>query len=94
MYKRQEKSLLRAAVRDLLPESVATRRKAPYPSTPDPAYAAAVSVYKRQELFAADQLRAAVDPVSQPGSLISNVGAEIMLNFDVWLTEYQPDIPL
>ncbi|MCP2167798.1 asparagine synthase (glutamine-hydrolyzing) [Goodfellowiella coeruleoviolacea] len=100
----REKSLLRAAVRDLLPESVATRRKAPYPSTPDPAYAAAVSgqlaarladpACRLPELFAADQLRAAVDPVSQPGSLISNVGAEIMLNFDVWLTEYQPDIPL
>jgi asparagine synthase (glutamine-hydrolysing)/amidotransferase len=36
----QEKSVLRAAVRDLLPESVVTRVKAPYPSTRDPVYAA------------------------------------------------------
>jgi asparagine synthase (glutamine-hydrolysing) len=34
----REKSLLRAAVRDLLPRSVIERRKSPYPSTQDPGY--------------------------------------------------------
>jgi asparagine synthase (glutamine-hydrolysing) len=34
----REKSLLRAAVRDLLPKSVAERRKAPFPTTQDPLY--------------------------------------------------------
>jgi asparagine synthase (glutamine-hydrolysing) len=33
-----EKSLLRAAVADLIPDSVVRRRKSPYPSTQDPGY--------------------------------------------------------
>lgn len=38
----REKSLLRAATRDLLPAAVADRRKSPYPSTPHRTYTAAV----------------------------------------------------
>jgi asparagine synthase (glutamine-hydrolysing) len=34
----REKSLLRAATRDLLPQSVVERVKSPYPSTQDPMY--------------------------------------------------------
>jgi asparagine synthase (glutamine-hydrolysing) len=34
----REKSLLRAATRDLLPQSIVERVKSPYPSTQDPAY--------------------------------------------------------
>jgi asparagine synthetase B (glutamine-hydrolysing) len=34
----REKSLLRAAVRDLLPASILQRKKSPYPSTQDPSY--------------------------------------------------------
>jgi asparagine synthase (glutamine-hydrolysing) len=34
----REKSLLRAAVKDVLPISIAERRKSPYPSTQDPSY--------------------------------------------------------
>ncbi|QHS50139.1 asparagine synthase (glutamine-hydrolyzing), partial (plasmid) [Klebsiella michiganensis] len=34
----REKSLLRAAVKDLLPESILTRTKTPYPATQDPTY--------------------------------------------------------
>lgn len=34
----REKSLLRAAVRDLLPEAVLQRKKSPYPTVQDPAY--------------------------------------------------------
>jgi asparagine synthase (glutamine-hydrolysing) len=34
----KEKSLLRAATRDLLPESIAARRKSPYPAIQNPAY--------------------------------------------------------
>ncbi|WKX71921.1 asparagine synthase (glutamine-hydrolyzing) [Streptomyces sp. XD-27] len=44
----REKSLLRAATRDLLPAAVADRRKSPYPSTPHRAYTRAV-----REQFAA-----------------------------------------
>ncbi|WP_441247460.1 asparagine synthase (glutamine-hydrolyzing) [Kitasatospora sp. McL0602] len=38
----REKSLLRAAVRDLLPTSVLERKKSPYPSVQDPAYRVAL----------------------------------------------------
>jgi asparagine synthase (glutamine-hydrolysing) len=38
----REKSLLRAAARDLLPPSIAQRRKAPFPATQDPAYERAI----------------------------------------------------
>jgi asparagine synthase (glutamine-hydrolysing) len=34
----REKSLLRAAARDVLPDSILERRKSPYPSTQDPGY--------------------------------------------------------
>jgi asparagine synthase (glutamine-hydrolysing) len=34
----REKSILRAATRELLPESIVERQKNPYPSTQDPAY--------------------------------------------------------
>ncbi|MFI9423135.1 asparagine synthase (glutamine-hydrolyzing) [Streptomyces achromogenes] len=39
----REKSLLRHATKDLLPESIVRRRKAPYPSTQDPGYDEAVN---------------------------------------------------
>ncbi|WP_405009226.1 asparagine synthase (glutamine-hydrolyzing) [Kitasatospora sp. NBC_01539] len=38
----QEKSLLRAAARDLLPASILERKKTPYPATQDPGYEAAL----------------------------------------------------
>jgi asparagine synthase (glutamine-hydrolysing) len=41
-YDGREKSLLRGAVRDVLPESVLKRVKSPYPSTQDPRYVGAI----------------------------------------------------
>jgi asparagine synthase (glutamine-hydrolysing) len=38
----REKSILRAATRELLPNSIVERQKNPYPSTKDPAYEKAV----------------------------------------------------
>src|SRR6202048_533914 len=38
----REKSILRAATRELLPSSIVERQKSPYPSTQDPAYEKAV----------------------------------------------------
>ena len=38
----REKSILRAATRELLPNSIVERQKSPYPSTQDPAYEKAV----------------------------------------------------
>ncbi|REE99039.1 asparagine synthase (glutamine-hydrolyzing) [Thermomonospora umbrina] len=97
----REKSLLRAAVADLLPESVLTRKKNPYPSTQDHAYERA--------------LRARVDKLCAPGSPVLELvplhrirallarpegayevggpwGAravlERLIEFDFWMTEY------
>ncbi|MFL6136559.1 MAG: asparagine synthase (glutamine-hydrolyzing) [Frankiaceae bacterium] len=52
----REKSLLRAAVRDLLPPSVLDRVKAPFPTTQDPAYAAGLR----------DQLRTIAEDATSP----------------------------
>src|SRR4029434_1626703 len=38
----REKSILRAAARDLLPRSIVERQKSPYPATQDPAYESAI----------------------------------------------------
>ncbi|MET7773883.1 asparagine synthase (glutamine-hydrolyzing) [Nocardia sp. NPDC005366] len=57
-----EKSLLRAAVADLLPESVAERRKTPYPSTQDVAYERA--------------LRRQVEQLLEPGSPVLKLVCE------------------
>lgn len=46
----REKSLLRAASADLLPRSVLERRKAPYPSTRDPFYTAALQQHAKEVL--------------------------------------------
>jgi len=52
----REKSLLRAAVADLLPPEVLARVKAPFPTTTDPAYAAGLR----------EKLRAILDDPSAP----------------------------
>ncbi|WP_033214953.1 asparagine synthase (glutamine-hydrolyzing) [Kitasatospora phosalacinea] len=46
----QEKSLLRAAARDLLPASILERKKTPYPATQDPGYEAALRAEMAQVL--------------------------------------------
>ncbi|MEV5572161.1 asparagine synthase (glutamine-hydrolyzing) [Spirillospora sp. NPDC052269] len=51
-----EKSLLRAAGRHLLPDSIADRRKSPYPAIQDPAY----------ELALCDQIRDLIADVTAP----------------------------
>ncbi|MFT3768086.1 MAG: asparagine synthase (glutamine-hydrolyzing) [Minicystis sp.] len=49
-----EKSLLRAASADILPQSVLERRKSPYPATQDPAYEAALRAQLRRLLARSD----------------------------------------
>ncbi|MFD9815042.1 asparagine synthase (glutamine-hydrolyzing) [Streptomyces sp. NPDC059080] len=88
----REKSLLRAAVRDVLPASVADRVKSPYPSTQDPGYNEAL----RSELrgVAADR-NAPVQPLLD-SAVAKEVtadgakgdirpGAELILGLDAWL---------
>jgi asparagine synthase (glutamine-hydrolysing) len=90
----RKKSLLRAAVADLLPRSVTERVKAPYPATHDPAYDIAIRAQ------AADLLSSPNAPVwtyLDPGRLserlerpdtdrATRAGIDFALNLDLWLT--------
>jgi asparagine synthase (glutamine-hydrolysing) len=100
-YDGQEKSLLRGAIRDLLPDSVVKRVKAPYPSTQDPAYAA------RLQHIARDQLSQPGHPVfdlvsrdwlsrvTAPGAEVTpdrRRGIERALDLALWLDMYKPTL--
>ncbi|MCI0385830.1 asparagine synthase (glutamine-hydrolyzing) [Streptomyces sp. CNQ085] len=100
----REKSLLRAAVRDLLPASVADRRKSPYPSTQDPFYQQELQQQAKQVLADADDtlfglvsrewLAGAVG--GDPGTMSISVrhGLERVLELSAWIDLYSPDITL
>ena len=88
----REKSLLRAATRDLLPDEIADRVKSPYPTTQDPTYAEAVRARLRTLLAQSDapvrpflDLAAIGDAVEHAsGPDIRNAG-EVVLQLDGWM---------
>ncbi|MFE4517373.1 asparagine synthase (glutamine-hydrolyzing) [Kitasatospora sp. NPDC056783] len=92
----REKSLLRAAVRDLLPAEVADRVKSPYPVTTDPHYPAKlraelarVAVERTSpalDLLDRRRLTDALAPDTDPQSV--RLAVDLALDFDAWLTEY------
>ncbi|MEU4117142.1 asparagine synthase (glutamine-hydrolyzing) [Kitasatospora sp. NPDC028055] len=98
----QQKSLLRAAVRDLLPAEVADRVKSPYPITADPRYPqllradlarlAAERTSPALELLDRRRLADALAPDTDPGSV--RLGVDLALDLDVWLTEYRVTLEL
>ncbi|GIG63098.1 asparagine synthetase B [Longispora fulva] len=101
----REKSLLRAAVADLLPASVLERVKTPYPATQDPGYERALRADLAGLLAAGDSpvlpmldldrvrgyLRRPVGAVSQP---YDRGGLEMALWLDRWLTAYDVTVDL
>jgi asparagine synthase (glutamine-hydrolysing) len=103
-YDGREKSLLRGAVRDVLPESVVQRVKSPYPSTQDPLYVGAIQKQAEELLAERDHaVFSLVDPswlqeaVREDPAAISNParqGLEGTLDLAVWLDEYRPQIVL
>ncbi|WP_131738431.1 asparagine synthase (glutamine-hydrolyzing) [Actinomadura roseirufa] len=101
----REKSILRAAVRDLVPESVLTRTKSPWPVTQDPAYAAML----HQEL--AEMLNDPTSPalpfldtaavrrtIEEPSSIahewVSRMNIEMALEFNTWLRLYGVELAI
>ncbi|MER7751195.1 asparagine synthase (glutamine-hydrolyzing) [Kitasatospora sp. NPDC097643] len=101
----REKSLLRAATADLLPESVVKRRKSPFPIAIDPAYQQAVveelrqAVDDRESLVAPLLDRSAVRKLlDQPGgpaeNWITRTDVETVLSLDAWLRHYGVRIEL
>jgi asparagine synthase (glutamine-hydrolysing) len=103
-YDGREKSLLRGATRDVLPESVVMRVKSPYPSTQDPHYVGAIQ--RQVEELLADPANAVFDlldrasllnAVAQQPEAITPVarrGLERALDMAMWLDIYRPRIAL
>ncbi|WP_326947641.1 asparagine synthase (glutamine-hydrolyzing) [Amycolatopsis sp. NBC_01307] len=90
----REKSLLRAAVADLLPRSVTERVKAPYPATHDPGYDVAIRA-QAADLLATPNAPAwtYLDPARLSERLArpetdraTRAGIDFALNLDLWLT--------
>src|SRR6185312_6259779 len=98
----REKSLLRGAARDVLPESVVQRVKSPYPSTSDPQYGAALQAQAKDLLGSGDdQLfglidKAALESLTKVDPLTMDVleraRIERALDLSVWLDMYRPEI--
>jgi asparagine synthase (glutamine-hydrolysing) len=100
-----EKSLLRAATADVLPDSVVQRRKSPYPSTQDPAYEKMLRDRMRDMLSDANApLRPLLDDgrarrMTQGGFEGSSFGAarwgmELALSLNDWMTRYPVSLQL
>jgi asparagine synthase (glutamine-hydrolysing) len=101
-YDGREKSLLRGAARDVLPESVVQRVKSPYPSTSDPQYAAGIQAHAK-DLFGSgdDVLFSLIDPAKlehliglDPNNLqpVERTRMERILDLSVWIDMYRPTI--
>jgi asparagine synthase (glutamine-hydrolysing) len=95
----REKSILRAAARELLPGSIVERQKSPYPSTQDPAYEKAVradvaEILEDRSHPAASLLnRKAIKnmlarPVGNTSSLTDRAGLERARSISSWVKDY------
>ncbi|WP_232535032.1 asparagine synthetase B family protein [Nocardia terpenica] len=100
----REKSLLRAATEDLLPPSILTRRKAPYPSTQDPGYDKAMKQVLAEiiaepsspglPMFDVDAIRRHVEaPVEKAGSMQERgLVNETPIRMNEWVEAYGVDL--
>lgn len=101
----REKSLLRAAVADKLPERVLQRPKSPWPVTQDPAYTHALH-HELTELLARPDApvlqlidtdharRAATDTSDVAYGWHSRMNIELVLQLDLWLRHYEVELVL
>ena len=98
----QEKSLLRAAVADLLPEAVLNRRKSAYPTTQQAAYGellskrflelAADSSAPVAPLLDAEATAAVRSGASAPAGAfawVERASMEMVLQLNTWLADYK-----
>ncbi|HEY8981851.1 MAG TPA: asparagine synthase (glutamine-hydrolyzing) [Streptomyces sp.] len=104
----REKSLLRAAMREVLPDSVLDRKKNPYPSTQDSGYERAVRERLEAVLAAADTpvlrlasreeirrlLDAPMGSYSMGGPWSARAVLERLVEFDHWVRQYEVRIDL
>ncbi|MFC7591185.1 asparagine synthase (glutamine-hydrolyzing) [Nonomuraea antimicrobica] len=104
----REKSLLRAALRGLLPESILERRKTPYPTPQDDVYARALCAELMDivndtsapvaPLIDADAVKRFADEpgelVAGPRAWVSRTHAEMVLQLNAWLDLYRVQVDL
>jgi asparagine synthase (glutamine-hydrolysing) len=101
-YDGREKSLLRGAAHDLLPESVLQRVKSPYPTTQDPHYVGAIQAQAKDLLGHRDHTAFSLvnpnwvsDAVRRDPAAIGSTerhGLERTLDLAAWLDIYRPRI--
>lgn len=99
----REKSLLRAATADLLPQSVLDRVKAPYPATLDPHYTSALLQQSKELLTTKDPVfdlvdRSWLEDITRRDSATMPIdvrnGMERVLDLSTWLDIYRPELRL
>jgi asparagine synthase (glutamine-hydrolysing) len=101
----REKSILRAAVRDLVPASVLERTKSPWPVTQDPAYTkmlhgemtALVNDPSSPALpfLDIDAVRRMLeDPAGIAHQWVSRMNIEMALQFNTWLRHYNVELAI
>ncbi|GAA2212120.1 asparagine synthase (glutamine-hydrolyzing) [Nonomuraea monospora] len=95
----REKSLLRAASADLLPDSILRRVKSPYPATQDPAYDRALRERAAELLRDPGSPAAALVDwgkaaaiVAEPPSQANRAALERFVQLDRWLRRYQVEL--
>jgi asparagine synthase (glutamine-hydrolysing) len=103
-YDGREKSLLRGATSDVLPQSVVDRVKSPYPSTQDPKYAVKLQHNAREylsnpghpvfDIVRNDWLTKAVEVDTPQITQASRRGLERTLDLALWLDMYNPTLKL
>jgi asparagine synthase (glutamine-hydrolysing) len=103
-YDGREKSLLRGAGRDLLPQSVAERVKSPYPSTQDTHYVADIQMQAKDllgdgahDVFSlVDRGRLESATRRDPAAIgdLDRHGLEWALNLATWVDLYRPTLSL
>jgi asparagine synthase (glutamine-hydrolysing) len=101
-YDGREKSLLRGAVRDVLPESVVQRIKSRYPSTSDPQYCADIQAQARELLASGNDTlfsvvdRHALEQLTRIDAatmgLLDRFRLERVLDLSVWIDLHRPSI--
>jgi asparagine synthase (glutamine-hydrolysing) len=101
-YDGREKSLLRGATKDVLPQSVIERVKSPYPSTQDPKYPTMLQQQVKELLTDADNpifevvnrefLNTAVQSDPAAFNPMSRHALERSLDLAAWLDIYRPEV--
>ncbi|HFJ4360096.1 TPA: asparagine synthase (glutamine-hydrolyzing) [Salmonella enterica] len=101
----REKSILRAATRDLLPKSISERVKSPYPSTQDPSYErelrkslAEITSTSTSPILPLVDLKKIEQTLKNPlgnlSPMYDRMGMELVIGLNNWLIDYNVSLSL